>query len=226
MTVERAFEVPSLVINDRGGILSGDADPAVPGLNAPVGSLYMRTDGRHYRKTGGLDTDWGETDLGGGGSGGFNGLGLWRYRTETANNPSSGRLQFNNTDVDLATSLYVNVTNDGGVDMTNFIGLITDGDLIYIQDSTSASKFIVCEVQTGILLSGVYTFPIVAVESQGAAITNNTQTSFVASHSGGPGELQFFNRAGASENIDIIFTTQHELPFFNRAGGSENIGII
>ena len=60
MSVEKAFEVPSIVINDLGGILSGTADPNVPGLNAPIGSIYLRDNagaGEHWKKVGALDTD-------------------------------------------------------------------------------------------------------------------------------------------------------------------------
>jgi hypothetical protein len=223
MSVERAFETESILLRDRTGLVAFDIDPTTVGFNAPIGSLGMRTNGSHYRKTGALDTDWTQTDVGGGGGGGFTGLGLWRYRTETNNTPSAGRLQFNNTDVDLATSLYVNVTNDGGVDMTNFLALITPGDLVYIQDQGDASKFIVAEVGEGVLLSGVFTFLLTEIESQGAAISNNTNVTFVASHSGQDGELPFYNRAGVAEFIAIVVG---QLPFFNRAGNPENIGIV
>jgi hypothetical protein len=70
MSVERAFEVPSIVVNDRTGLVAFDIDPTTTGFNAPIGSLGMRTNGSHYRKTGALDTDWTLTDVGGGGGGG------------------------------------------------------------------------------------------------------------------------------------------------------------
>jgi len=64
---DRAFEAPDgILLNDLAGILSGTLDPSVTGQEAPVGTLFLRTDGRNYRKTGGLDTDWTETDTGGG----------------------------------------------------------------------------------------------------------------------------------------------------------------
>jgi len=193
MSVERAFEVPSIVLDELVGLVAFDIDPTTVGFNAPIGSLGLRSDGNHYRKTGGLDTDWTLTDQGSGGGGGFNGLGLWRYRTEITSNPTAGRLQFDNTNVDLATELYINVTNDGSVDMTNFLALVTPGDWVYIQVQSDATKFIVAEVGTGVLLSGVFTFPLTEVESQGAAATNNSTVAFVVSHAGSSGgELPFF----------------------------------
>ncbi len=43
----------------------------------------------------------------------------------------------------------------------------------------------------------------------------------------GARELQFSNRAGASENIAIIYNVSiYQLPFFNRSNIAENIAII
>lgn len=214
MTVERAFEVPSIVINDLGGILSGTADPSTPGLNAPVGSIYMRDNGgvgEHWKKIGALDNDW-ELQLegtGGGGGSGFIGLGLWRYRTEITNNPASGRLQFDDTTVDDATELYVNVTNDGGTDLTVFLQKIISGDFIYIQDQGNSTKFILVEVGNSVLSSGVFIFPILTVESQGAAITNNTTVAFVTSHSGAGAGAGGVIQSGVDEILDgETFTIQ------------------
>jgi len=68
-TIDQAFEVEGILVDDKTGILTGDNDPSVPGLIAPVGSLYMRTNGLHYRKVGVLDNQWTQTDTGGGGGG-------------------------------------------------------------------------------------------------------------------------------------------------------------
>ncbi len=199
MSVEKAFEVPSIVINDLGGILSGTADPSSPGLNAPIGSIYMRDNGgvgEHWKKTGAADTSWNLQEDSGGAGGGFQGFGLWRYRTDITNNPSAGRLQFNNVTVDSATELYVNVTNDGGTDMTVFLTLLIEDDLIFIQNQSDSSQFVVVRIGgTPVLASGVFTFPIGSVESQGAAMANNQSVALLGSHSGGGGgstvELDF-----------------------------------
>lgn len=58
MSVERAFEVPSIVLDDKTGLVTFDIDPTTVGFNSPIGSFGMRTTGEHYRKTGALDTDW------------------------------------------------------------------------------------------------------------------------------------------------------------------------
>jgi hypothetical protein len=68
-TVDQAFEVEGILVDDKTAILTGDDHPSFPGTIAPVGTLYMRTNGLHYRKTGILDNQWTQTDAGGGGGG-------------------------------------------------------------------------------------------------------------------------------------------------------------
>ena len=46
-----------------------------------------------------------------GSGGGFNGLGIWRYRTETSSPPASGQIRFNNADISAATEFYLHETN-------------------------------------------------------------------------------------------------------------------
>jgi len=118
---------------------------------------------------------------------GFSGLGIWRYRTAITATPSAGRLQFDNITIGSATELYVNATNDGSTDMSAFLALITSGSIIYLQLQTDASQFAIVEVGTSSLLSGVYTFPITAIEYQGAAPANNSAVAFVASSTGSGG---------------------------------------
>jgi len=154
---------------------------------------------------------------GAGGGGGFNGLGIWRYRTSTGSTPGSGQLQFNNTTIESATELYVNVVNDNGTDMSAFMTAIESGDLLYIQVQDTASQFVVVEVGTPALAAGVYTFPITNIESEGTTPTNNTTVALVVSGTGGGGgagnpagsdtEIQY-NAAGVfGANANFTFTT-------------------
>jgi len=39
-------------------VLIGSTDPSIVGKAAPVGSLYLRSDGKSYKKVGAADTDW------------------------------------------------------------------------------------------------------------------------------------------------------------------------
>ena len=77
-----------------------------------------------------------------GSSGGFLGLGIWRYRTATTPTPNSGQLQFDDTTIADATELYVHAVNDSGADMSAFLDLLNALDLIYIQVQVDASQFV------------------------------------------------------------------------------------
>lgn len=57
--IDDAFRVERLSLDDVVLIAHGTDDPSTGGgYEAPVGSLYLRTDGNLYRKTGSLVTDW------------------------------------------------------------------------------------------------------------------------------------------------------------------------
>lgn len=45
-------------LNDEVGILTGTIDPAVIGVDAPIGSIYLRQNGQTFQKTGPATTDW------------------------------------------------------------------------------------------------------------------------------------------------------------------------
>jgi hypothetical protein len=60
MAQENAFETEEILLNDTAAILSGSIDPSSAGEAAPIGSLYLRDTGQHYKKTGGADTAWSE----------------------------------------------------------------------------------------------------------------------------------------------------------------------
>lgn len=160
--------------------LDEQATPATP----PTGfaEIYVDSADKHLKQ---IDDAGVIIDLTEGG-GGFQGFGLWRYRTATDANPTAGRLQFDDTTVDDATELYVNVINDDGTDLTAFLTLLVVGDLIFIQAQDDSTQFIAVEIGgTPTDAAGVFTFPIGSVESQGAVMTNNEVVAVLGSHSGG-----------------------------------------
>lgn len=53
-------------ILEKVGLFGGDGDPSSSGFEAPIGSLFMSTNGELYKKFGAGDSDW-ETCCGGGG---------------------------------------------------------------------------------------------------------------------------------------------------------------
>jgi len=105
----------------------------------------------------------------------ISGLGVWRYRTATDATPATGRMQFDSTTIASVTNMYVNVTNDGGTDMSAILATIVANDLMYVQVRSDADLFITVQVGTPSLSAGVYTFPINAVVGQGtgSGVTNN-----------------------------------------------------
>ncbi len=61
MFPDRAFEAPDgILLNDLAGTLSGTFDPSVSGQAAPTGTLFLRTNGQHFKKIAAGDTDWQE----------------------------------------------------------------------------------------------------------------------------------------------------------------------
>jgi len=118
---------------------------------------------------------------------GITGFGIWRYRVATDAFPAAGRLQFNNADPALATNLYVNEINDNSADMTNFLDLLADGDVIYLQVTDTSGQNVVVEIGIPVKNADVYTFPIASVNTQGTPFTNNASMAFVASIGAGAG---------------------------------------
>lgn len=142
----------------------------------------------------------------------FQGLGSWRYRTAITSTPGVGQMQFDNLVIDLATEMYVNVTNDGGTDMSSFLALIMSGDLMYVQVSNDATQFVVVQVDTPVLIGSVYTFPILDIEGQGSAPTNNTPVSIVVGGGVNPGgslpvgidQDMLYNNAGVWSSSSVL----------------------
>ncbi len=162
---------------------------------SPEGVIFGQKADRYYdltadevyiKTTQGGNTGWvlittGGTDVT------FQGFGQWRYRTTTSGTPAAGRLEFDNLDINLATEMYLNVTNDNGVDMSAFLALIQANDLVYVQISNDASQYVVIQTDTPTLAASVYTFPILLAEGVGGAPSNNTPVTVVTASAGGGG---------------------------------------
>jgi hypothetical protein len=111
----------------------------------------------------------------------LSGLGVWRYRTATAATPAAGHMQFDNVVIASATEMYVNVTTDGGTDISVILATIVSGDLLYVQVRDNADQFITIATGVPALAAGVYTFPITAIVGQGTTggVKNNTSVIIV-----------------------------------------------
>lgn len=68
MSFERAFETDELLIQEAASVLTGAGDPSVEWVDRPVGSLFIRTTGELWQKTGSLPNQWTKLEAGAGGS--------------------------------------------------------------------------------------------------------------------------------------------------------------
>ncbi len=61
--ISKSFETTNITLGDeatgKATIIVGDFDPSSGGQEANIGSLFIRSDGTIWQKTGALDTDWG-----------------------------------------------------------------------------------------------------------------------------------------------------------------------
>ena len=109
------------------------------------------------------------------------GLGVWKYRTETGEPPASGQIRFDNANISLATELYIAETNSGGpTDVSLFLDiLLVPGAILYIQDKTVSANNVLVECGA-VTDEGTYRKVIIAnVLENGTEPTNNTDVIFV-----------------------------------------------
>lgn len=121
-------------------------------------------------------------------SAGIQGLGIWKYRTETVTPPASGQIRFNNADISLATEFYLHETTDGGTDVAVFLEtLLQDGSVLYMQDQTNSANRVLIEISSSVD-SGTYrTYGIQSVIEEGTEPTQNTNVILIASSAAGGG---------------------------------------
>lgn len=114
----------------------------------------------------------------------FQGLGIWRYRTETTSPPATGQVRFNNADPTLATEMFLAETNSNGTDVNNFLNLMTPGSVFYIQDKSEAANFFLVEINSNTDNGTDRTFGIENITLQGVEPSQNSEVLIVASEAG------------------------------------------
>lgn len=151
--LNRAFTVDEngIVVGDganagvQTAILNGSIDPSVTGQAAPVGSIFLRSDGVTYIKKDAADTDWvpfSTTDQ----NSGLLGLGDWRFSNITTPPPADKGFRLDAVLPANATKLYIDYDNQASTDMTVFIQEITAGSVVYLQQFDDATIGLVAEV--------------------------------------------------------------------------------
>ena len=114
----------------------------------------------------------------------FQGLGIWRYRTETTSPPATGQVRFNNADPTLATEMFLAETNSNGTDVNNFLNLMTPGSVFYIQDKGTAANFFLVEISSNVDNGTDRTFGIANITLQGVEPSQNAEVLIIASEAG------------------------------------------
>ena len=151
-----------------------------------------------------------------GGAAGFSGLGTWRHRTEIAEPPASGQIRFDDADPLSATEVFVHETNVGASDMGNFLGLLTAGSLLFIQDKSNAANFFVVEISTNTDSGAYRTFGINNIVLEGTEPAQNQTVLLIISESGAGAApvASVFGRTGAvtalQADYDGFFLTPTE----------------
>jgi|SRR6056300_689202 len=64
MSLERAFEVDEVLLGETVSVLKGDTDPSIALVARPIGSLYLRTNGEVWSKTGTAANQWTRLEAG------------------------------------------------------------------------------------------------------------------------------------------------------------------
>lgn len=112
---------------------------------------------------------------------GINGLGVWRYRTETSTPPASGQIRFDNVDISSASNFYVHETNAEGTDVAVFLGLkLVTGAVLYIQDQANANNHVLIEISTTADSGSYRSYGINAVAETGTEPSQNARVILVA----------------------------------------------
>jgi hypothetical protein len=198
----------------EGGSIYLDQVAAALAADADHGQLWVRDDNPQSL----MFTDDDDTDfvLNGGGGGGLQGFGTWRHRTETATPPASGQIRFDNADPSLATNMFVSETNANSTDMSNFLALLDDGAIIYLQDKSNADNFFVIEISSN-TDSGTYrTFGIQNIELEGSEPGQNQDMILVGVQAAGGGGAEVNDLSSVvtwanvpDANITVGSVTQH-----------------
>ena len=58
MPLTKAFELDEILLNDLVGVIAGTDNPTISGVDAPVGTLYIRNNGELFQKQAGDIFQW------------------------------------------------------------------------------------------------------------------------------------------------------------------------
>lgn len=146
---------------------------------------------------------------------GISGLGIWRYRTETGEPPSSGQIRFNNANISAATEFYVHETNNDGTDVSTFMELLLQtGSILYVQDQSAAANHLLIEIGSSSDEGTYRKYTITSIIEEGTEPNQNQKVILVVG-----GAVS----GGGSSFLDITLTDFADVTNYYY-GGTRNNG--
>ena len=93
----------------------------------------------------------------------------------------NGDIRFNNADLTLATTIWIDHLDDFGNDVERFVAQLADGSKVIIQDKNQSSNFAIYDVDSSSLVAGSY-IALTVVYDSGAGLASlvNTHPVFLA----------------------------------------------
>jgi hypothetical protein len=191
--VDRATEFPDGITfggpsgeQDLTGVFTGTADPSINNEIAPVGSLYLRSNGETWLKTGAGNSEWtlvaNSTGIGGGTD--KNVHLLWNFdTTTTAADPGPGNFRYNTATAGSITNIYISVESSNGIDASSVLSALSPGETIYIQQAGSPSKSILFTVSS-IVDNASWINITVTVEDNNAIPDNGSECGVLVIYTG------------------------------------------
>lgn len=132
---------------------------------------------------------------------GFNST-VYRFSTTiTPGDPGTGKLRFDSATPASITNIFIDDLNDEGTDISAFLGLLEEGDVVYVQDqgnSANAIRFTLSGAPVDNV--GWWTIPVDYVIHQGSLPNNNARVAVSAQMS--PGALV----SGANPTAEVGLT--------------------
>ncbi len=188
--LDRAMEHDGLLLNGVALVFSGSSTPEVDEPDAPLGSLYLRSNGERYTRTAstgsGVAEDWVREDPAATGGAGIVAL-SWRFSTSIViADPGSKRIRFDNATPASVTKIAVDDITNGNFDASLILNELSNGDKLFIQESAISANFLFGTVTAVTDQTGWFEIDI-TVTSSGTLPGNNRDVAFFIIKAGGGG---------------------------------------
>lgn len=139
---------------------------------------------------------------------GISQLGKYKSVTnnQTASDPGSGNLKWNNATQSSSTAIYIDSLTSSGFDTTNYFNAIKLPSILIIQDMDDASTFQRWTVSSIVDSTGWFTFSVTYIDGAGTFANNKNiaiALMFNATIDAGPGYLTFTNQSSSPGSLTL-----------------------